>query len=349
MAEEKPKTTFFCLAVKLGVKPERREEFLKCIANNQRGTLDKKLEPLALEYMYGEDETTPNTFHFFEKYKGKEGFEAHKKAPHFAAWETFAATDPFTSPPAVVFFEEVGPAPNRGKGKGSKGKGKGNDEDAPAGYCLNVQLRVKPEKREEFLEAVKADQKGSVTEERLCMNFLVGQDTSDENLFHIFQRFVGKAGFEAHSASDHHSARDLGAFASDPVRCFYNEARRAPVLRKPKFGKVKSIKPDSRGLNLMLKCVSCEAVEEGTTQAWRAVLGDDTGVVTFSLRDAAHAAACTAGSSLRVQNARVVMVKGHINVVVDKFAVLKTADEPVEGEVDSAKDVSATEYEMVRE
>ena len=52
------------------------------------GTLTK--EPLAVEYTYGEDETTRNTFHFHEKYKGRAGFEAHTKAPHFAVYVKFA-------------------------------------------------------------------------------------------------------------------------------------------------------------------------------------------------------------------------------------------------------------------
>ena len=78
----------YCLNVVLRVKAERRDEFLKCIANNQVGTLTK--EPLAVEYTYGEDETTPNTFHFHEKYKGRAGFEAHTKAPHFAVYAKFA-------------------------------------------------------------------------------------------------------------------------------------------------------------------------------------------------------------------------------------------------------------------
>eukprot|EP00306_Pavlova_sp_CCMP459_P021281 CAMPEP_0185550170 /NCGR_PEP_ID=MMETSP1381-20130426/19786_1 /TAXON_ID=298111 /ORGANISM="Pavlova sp., Strain CCMP459" /LENGTH=171 /DNA_ID=CAMNT_0028162941 /DNA_START=28 /DNA_END=543 /DNA_ORIENTATION=- len=93
----------FCLNVCLKVKPERREEFIKCIRANQRGTLTS--ETLALEYVFGEDESTPNTFHFFEKYLSKEGFEAHTKTPHFAAWEEFAATEPFTAPPVVSFYE----------------------------------------------------------------------------------------------------------------------------------------------------------------------------------------------------------------------------------------------------
>lgn len=59
-------------------------------------------------YTWGEDTTTPNAFHFQEAYIGKEGFEAHTQAPHFANWEVFAKSDPFTQPPAVVFFKTIG-------------------------------------------------------------------------------------------------------------------------------------------------------------------------------------------------------------------------------------------------
>lgn len=38
------------------------------------------------------------------RYLGEAGFKAHTQAPHFAAWEEFAATDPFTEPPVVKFF-----------------------------------------------------------------------------------------------------------------------------------------------------------------------------------------------------------------------------------------------------
>mmetsp|Transcript_160437 Transcript_160437/g.307985 ORF Transcript_160437/g.307985 Transcript_160437/m.307985 type:complete len:334 (-) Transcript_160437:57-1058(-) len=94
----------FCLNVKLCIKPERRDEFIECIKNNQKGTLET--EPLAIEYVWGEDTESPNTFHFYEKYAGKAGFEAHQATPHFAAWETFADSDPFTEPPRVEFYQE---------------------------------------------------------------------------------------------------------------------------------------------------------------------------------------------------------------------------------------------------
>ena len=32
-------------------------------------------EPLAVSYLFGEDESTPNTFHLYEAYQSREGFE----------------------------------------------------------------------------------------------------------------------------------------------------------------------------------------------------------------------------------------------------------------------------------
>mmetsp|Transcript_18237 Transcript_18237/g.27352 ORF Transcript_18237/g.27352 Transcript_18237/m.27352 type:complete len:106 (+) Transcript_18237:96-413(+) len=92
----------FCVNVNLYVKPGKREEFLAVIRNNQKGTAK---EPLALDYTWGESTTEANTFYFQEKYKGKEGFEAHQKAPHFAKWEEFVKTHPFTKDPEVMLFE----------------------------------------------------------------------------------------------------------------------------------------------------------------------------------------------------------------------------------------------------
>lgn len=92
----------FCLNVTLFVKEDRREEFLRCIAANQAGTLST--EPNCVQYAWGEDESTRNTFYFHEQYKNKEGFHEHTRSPHFAEWEKFASTDPFTQAPIVSFF-----------------------------------------------------------------------------------------------------------------------------------------------------------------------------------------------------------------------------------------------------
>jgi quinol monooxygenase YgiN len=102
-----PATKRFCVSVTISVKPERREEFMACIAKNAAGT---KQEPLNVLYTWGESVTTPNLFHFQEQFLGKAGFEAHTKAEHFKEWEVFANNpdSPFTEPPQVIQFEMLG-------------------------------------------------------------------------------------------------------------------------------------------------------------------------------------------------------------------------------------------------
>merc|ERR1712129_112447 len=105
-------------------------------------------------------------------------------------------------------------------------------------------------------------------------------------------------------------------------------------LTLPKFIKVKDIDPDSKGVNVMLKCTRATESVEGPAGLKEAVCGDETGCVTLSLRGeaAAAAAVCTLGSSLRLQNAHSKMVKGHVRLVVDKWAVIKTTSEKHEFE-----------------
>lgn len=121
-------------------------------------------------------------------------------------------------------------------------------------------------------------------------------------------------------------------------------------LRKPTFTKVKQIEPEQRGVNLMLKCVSCsETKAEGNSSGlriWEAKCGDETGSVTLSIRSEEIAEVCKPDASLRLQNARVVMVKGFIRLNVDKWAVLKPAETPVEFSMDGKNDISAVEYEL---
>ena len=179
----------YCLHVCLQVRADRRDEFLECIKANQRGTLTT--EPLAVTYLFGEDETAPNTFRFFEAYKGRAGFEAHTKTPHFADWETFVATDPLSAPPQVQFYSEFPAGAPR------------LPELTAEHYCLGVCLRVKPERRDEFLESIKANQRGTLTTEPLVVTYLVGEDETAPNTFHLFEAYKGRAGFEAHTKSPH--------------------------------------------------------------------------------------------------------------------------------------------------
>jgi len=122
-------------------------------------------------------------------------------------------------------------------------------------------------------------------------------------------------------------------------------------LKKPKFIKVEQVNPDSRGVNCILKCVSCKETEGGDgnpsgLRIWEAVCGDETGVITLSMRDEKLAAVCKPGASVRMQNSKVVMVKGYIRLNIDKWACLKPADSDLDCEPKMKNDLSATEYEL---
>jgi len=120
------------------------------------------------------------------------------------------------------------------------------------------------------------------------------------------------------------------------------------VLRKPEFWKVEKITPESKGINLIVKCIKPPRAVEGSETLKEAVCGDDTGVVTISLHSDEHLALCKVGTAIRVQNAHTRMVKGFIRLIVDKWSTFKAADPGTLDfdAVDEKKDVSATEYEL---
>merc|ERR1712187_45186 len=112
-------------------------------------------------------------------------------------------------------------------------------------------------------------------------------------------------------------------------------------MKAPCWSKVSKVEPDSKGINLMLKCVSCTEVATdggGSSGIWEAVVGDETGVVALQLRCDEQAKLCSPGVTLRMQNAKVVMVKGYIRIAVDKWAVLRKADDG-SFEVNTTKDI----------
>ena len=73
-------------------------------------------------------------------------------------------------------------------------------------YCLNVQLCIKPERRDEFLATIKANQAGTLTKEPLAVTYLFGEDANEPNTFHMFEQYLGRDGFAQHAASPHYGA-----------------------------------------------------------------------------------------------------------------------------------------------
>ncbi|KAL3791409.1 hypothetical protein ACHAW5_005783 [Stephanodiscus triporus] len=106
-----------------------------------------------------------------------------------------------------------------------------DDDDGAAVplYCLNVVLRIKPDRRVEFLECIKSNQRGTLTTEPDAVSYVYGEDVDSPNTFRFFEQYVGPgvAGFDAHRDTPHFANWEAfassGPFAADPEVRFYEE------------------------------------------------------------------------------------------------------------------------------
>ncbi|MCV2488144.1 antibiotic biosynthesis monooxygenase [Geodermatophilus sp. YIM 151500] len=78
----------FSLTVQLEVRPEGREEFLAAITTNAEASV--RDEPGCHRFDVCAVEGDGTRFVLHELYDDAEAFEAHKRAPHFAAWRRVA-------------------------------------------------------------------------------------------------------------------------------------------------------------------------------------------------------------------------------------------------------------------
>lgn len=246
-------TPLYCLMVTLQIKPERHSDFLSCISNNQYHTLTS--EPYAITYIYGQDTTTttttmqPNTtitYHFFEQYThGKDGFIAHTNTKHFHKWQEFVTTDPFISSPIVQFFIEdpsSAAAAQQQQQQHSSSRMmmirdallaySGNGYHATIKlYCKNVQLIVIPEKRIDFLNALRAVQShqqralqlplSTTTNNNDIVTSTFGQDVEQMNTFYIFEAYTTNSGQEQQQQQE--EERFMKEFLVSPPKIDYYE------------------------------------------------------------------------------------------------------------------------------
>ena len=185
----------YCCHVRLSVKPERRADFLKAIAAVRAASL-RGAAPRALSYIYGEDVSAPNVFHVHQAFESKADFDAQMSLPHGSDFHAFLRSGPLAEKPVVAFMQTM---PQSSLAPVLSGQG------ASRGVlrCLNVRMTVRPERRDEFLRSILADQAGTLANEPLARAFVVGEDIHDHNTFYLHEQYVGAAGFEAHKAAPH--------------------------------------------------------------------------------------------------------------------------------------------------
>ena len=65
-----------------------------------------------------------------------------------------------------------------------------------------IKVRIKPERRADFLAAIEVDAVGSERDEPGCARFNVLQEATDENIYYFYEVYTDEAAVEAHRAKD---------------------------------------------------------------------------------------------------------------------------------------------------
>ena len=70
-------------------------------------------------------------------------------------------------------------------------------------FALWVSVKVKPEKRQQFLEVIEDDSICSVRDEPGCVRFDVLQDQNDPDRYYFYEVYHDADAFEAHTKTPH--------------------------------------------------------------------------------------------------------------------------------------------------
>ena len=86
-----------------------------------------------------------------------------------------------------------------------------------------VKVKVKPERRGDFLQAIEHDALGSERDEPGCARFNVLQDAQDSNTYYFYEVYKDEAALEAHRAAPHYAvwraAADTLDGPAEATRC----------------------------------------------------------------------------------------------------------------------------------
>jgi autoinducer 2-degrading protein len=72
-------------------------------------------------------------------------------------------------------------------------------------FAIFVSVKIKPEKRDQFLAAIEDDSICSVRDEPGCVRFEVLQDKSDPDRYYFYEVYKDEAALEAHRQFPHYS------------------------------------------------------------------------------------------------------------------------------------------------
>ncbi len=78
-----------------------------------------------------------------------------------------------------------------------------------------VKVRIKADRRDDFLKAIKVDALGSERDEPGCLRFNVLQDTSDANVYYFYEVYKDEAARAEHRAAPHYQVWKAAADTLD--------------------------------------------------------------------------------------------------------------------------------------
>ena len=78
-----------------------------------------------------------------------------------------------------------------------------------------VKVRIKPQQRGRFLEAIEVDALKSEGDEPGCLRFNVLQDEKDENVYYFYEIYKDQAALEAHRTMPHYAVWRAAADSLD--------------------------------------------------------------------------------------------------------------------------------------
>jgi quinol monooxygenase YgiN len=191
----------FAINAAFDVKPDRRDDFLKIIKSD--------IEPKAIQSVLGQDVDDANRFYLHQEFESRDDYNGPATYKNEQGVPLFE-TDPFNIFPVINDFELC----HDGYDK--------RVTNVKGALCLNVEICIKPEVREEFLEVI-ANNKAGSDAEPLCMQYSWGEAVHAFNTFHFHEQYKGDEGLNAHFEGDHFkvwekfASKDDSPFVRPPI------------------------------------------------------------------------------------------------------------------------------------
>ena len=124
--------------------------------------------------------------------------------------------------------------------------------------------------------------------------------------------------------------------------------------RQPVEAKVGELTPQSRAVNVTAKVVSKSEIREipmgrdgSAHRVCDALVGDETGSIYLTLWDD-NIEKVNEEDTIRIENGYVTLFKGNMRLNIGKYGKMATAEEPLEGEVNTENNVSSKTYDQPR-